>query len=291
MCVTPISIDSGSFRGRRVPCSKCVECGLSKSRTWAVRCMHEASVHSCNSYVTLTYSDEFLPVGGSLDGPIPFPRPGAKPGAFAEFVKRLRARREVESVRYFHAGEYGADNQRPHYHALLFGVDFPDKVQVATRQGFPIFGSSELEDLWPFGFAEIGSVTFESAQYVAKYCVKKALAGGKYGFGDNREREYITMSRRPGIGSEWVSRFAAEVVRFGSVMLRDVEVDVPRFYVDKLSEAQQEVIKARRARKHGERVQKALCGDANELHRGSWRERAAREILAVQKLRMAEAER
>ena len=37
-----------------------VGCRLERSRQWAVRCMHEASLYDFNSFVTLTYNDENL---------------------------------------------------------------------------------------------------------------------------------------------------------------------------------------------------------------------------------------
>lgn len=262
MCVRPVNLHPGAARGCTVPCGQCIECRLKRSREWAVRCMHEASMYEDNVFVTLTYSDEFLPVGGSLDR-----------AAFPLFMRRLK--KELGPVRYFHAGEYGERNGRPHYHALLFGVDFGDKVPWSERSGVPVYRSGQLEAMWPFGQSEIGSVTFESAQYVAKYCVKKVTgprAGSHYG---GRQPEYATMSRRPGIGSRWMESFDGEVARSGTVVSRGVEVTAPRFYESRLSEAQLEVMKARRARKYGDR----LVG---------WRERAAREVIAVAKLRLAE---
>ena len=93
-----------------VPCGQCVGCRLEKSRQWAMRCVHEASLYDENCFITLTYDDEFLPVGGSLDK-----------GAFPRFMKRLRKKFEPRRIRFYHAGEYGDRFGRPHYHALLFG--------------------------------------------------------------------------------------------------------------------------------------------------------------------------
>ena len=127
-------------------------------------------MHEENCFLTLTYDEAHLPVGGSLDR-----------RAFPLFMKRLRKRLKGERVRYFHAGEYGADLGRPHYHSCLFGFDFSDKVYWTSRGGFPVWRSSTLEALWPFGFSEIGSVTFESAAYVARYITKKMLGAGAEG--------------------------------------------------------------------------------------------------------------
>jgi len=48
-----------------VPCGQCIGCRLERSRQWAVRCVHESSLYDRNCFITLTYSDEYLPRDGS----------------------------------------------------------------------------------------------------------------------------------------------------------------------------------------------------------------------------------
>lgn len=43
-----------------LPCGNCVGCRLERSRQWAMRCVHEASLYQNNCFVTLTYNDESL---------------------------------------------------------------------------------------------------------------------------------------------------------------------------------------------------------------------------------------
>ena len=123
--------------------------------------MHEASLHASNVFITLTYSDEFLPADKSLDY-----------SHFQLFMKRLRKHFGV-GIRFYMAGEYGSALGRPHFHAILFNFDFPDKVFHASRGKHRVFRSASLEMLWPFGFSEIGSVTFQSAAYISRYIMKK----------------------------------------------------------------------------------------------------------------------
>jgi len=242
--------------------------------------MHEASLHEKNSFVTLTYAPEFLPKGGSLDR-----------RAFPLFMKRLR--KAVGPVRYFHVGEYGERNGRPHYHALLFGLRFRDESSVGqSAAGHEVFESAQLSALWPVGFNQIGRVSFESAAYVARYCVKKVTgsrAQAHYERVDAEgcvyqlEPEYATMSRRPGIGSGWLEKYRGEVYRDDAVYARGHEVVPPRFYDKKEAErdeARMEVVKLRRIRKQGER-----CTIANLV---TWRTNAAREAMAFAKLRQLE---
>lgn len=225
------SVDRGH---RRLPCGKCEGCLLERSRQWAVRCMHEASLHEANSFITLTYSDEHVPVGGTLDRE-----------AMPLFFKRLRKKARV---RYFQCGEYGSLTRRPHYHALVFGFGFPDRAQWAERRGLPVWRSELLERLWPFGLSELSDVTFESAAYVARYCVKKlaraerervALDTGEL---YEIEPEYATMSRSPGLGRGWIDKFQGDVFPSDEVVSRGAVMKPPRYYVDVVEAKDPEVV-------------------------------------------------
>ena len=128
----------------RVPCSKCIGCRLERSRQWAVRCVHEASLYENNSFITLTYRDDCIPENGSLD-----------PDAFQKFLKRLRY--YAGPFRFFGCGEYGEKTKRPHYHACLFNFDFPDRVLWKQHRDVSYFRSALLEKCWPYGFSTNGS--------------------------------------------------------------------------------------------------------------------------------------
>ncbi|AXH74125.1 MAG: replication initiator protein [Microviridae sp.] len=160
----------------KVPCGQCVGCRLERSRQWAIRCVHEASLHKKNCFITLTYNDEHLPENSSLDYRV-----------FQLFMKRLR-KKYGDNIRFYMCGEYGENFGRPHFHACLFNHDFSDKKLWKTVNKMPLFRSAELEELWPFGFSSIGSVTFESAAYVARYIMKKIT-------GEAAEKHYTF--RRP----------------------------------------------------------------------------------------------
>ena len=203
--------------------------------------MHEAQLHDANSFVTLTYAEEHLPPGGSL-----------RKADFQRFMKRLR-KRIAGKVRFFHCGEYGEELNRPHYHALLFGYDFPDRTPWAERGAHRTYRSEELEELWPMGHSEIGDVTFESAAYVARYCVKKitgAKADEHYvdkSTGLIREPEYATMSRRPGIGAGWFEKYKADVYPSDEVVSRGHGSKPPRYYDQLLGREDPELLEQMKA--------------------------------------------
>lgn len=207
-----------------LPCGQCRGCRAQYARDWAMRCMHEASMHEYNCFLTLTYDDKHLPRGGSLDRE-----------AFPLFMKRLRKQIEPERVRYFHVGEYGERTNRPHYHALLFGFDPPDKVLLSVRSGFPVFTSDRMWEAWPYGLHEVGSVTAQSASYVARY-VRKKMTGSwsKAKYGD-KEPEYGTMSRNPGLGASWVDKYWPEVFPRDDVAVCGKVYKPPRYYAERVS--------------------------------------------------------
>jgi hypothetical protein len=181
--------------------------------------MHEAQMHENNSFITLTYNEENLPSGGSL-----------VKSDYQNFMKRLRKSIAPKLVRYYHCGEYGENLGRPHYHALLFGHDFEDKKYFSGKKESAVYTSNELSKLWPFGFAVSGSVTFESAAYVARYVMKKVtgkMAQDHYG---SLLPEYTTMSRRPGIAKAWYEKYKTDVYPHDRIIVRGNPTRPPRFY-------------------------------------------------------------
>lgn len=209
-----------------VPCGKCIGCRLAKSREWAVRCVHEAACHRNNCFITLTFDEPSLAKiapNGSLEK-----------RTFQLFMKRLRKAVQLESgakIRFFHCGEYGSKKRRPHHHAIIFGYDFPDKKFIRFRHGFPVFRSSLLEELWPYGMCEVGVFSFQSAAYIARYVVKKVngeMAADHYG---DKLPEYLTMSLRPGIGADWYERYRDQVFPNNFVVVKDGrKLPPPRYY-------------------------------------------------------------
>lgn len=166
----------------KIPCGKCIGCRLEHSRKWAIRCVHEAQMHTKNCFLTLTYNDENLPEDGSLNK-----------RDIVLFLKKLRDK-YGPNIRFFQAGEYGEVCKtcglhrtkcncekyiptigRPHHHVLLFNHSFDDMVIHSRKKGIPLYTSESLQKLWKKGFSTIGEVTFESAAYTARYCLKKFI--------------------------------------------------------------------------------------------------------------------
>lgn len=217
-------------RSLSLPCGQCVGCRLERSRQWAMRCMHEASLHKSNSFITLTYSEDHLPDRGSLHY-----------ADFQRFMKRLRKKFAPLRPRFYMCGEYGENFNRPHFHACIFGLDFPDRVLWRKcDSGSRIYRSAVLEALWPFGYCSIGDVTFESAAYVARYCMKKVTGKASddhyrqvdHDTGEvyNLVSEFNHMSLKPGIGANWLKKFQTDVYPHDYVVINGKKVRPPKYY-------------------------------------------------------------
>lgn len=251
---------SASLTGRpiNVGCGQCAHCRLDRSADWAVRCVHESKLYAENCFLTLTYDDEHLPKSG--------PWPSLVKRDLSLFLKKLHNRllkKRGYGIRYYACGEYGERNGRPHYHAIIFNYDFPDKkFYKQNKRGEPLFTSELLDDIWGLGLCSIGAVTFESCAYVARYVIDKIngdLADDKYTWMDASTgelvsivKEFPVMSRRPGIGYGWFLRYYQEFYRDDAVVLEGRERLPPRFY-DKMFAAIDprsfERIKRRRVRR------------------------------------------
>lgn len=221
-----------------LPCGRCVGCRLERSRQWAVRIMHEAQMYDVSSFVTLTYDDKHLPKYGSL-----------RYHDFQLFMKTLRKHRG--RTRFFVAGEYGGQLGRPHFHCALFGV-WPDDMRYwrKSESGHKLFRSEYLERCWYRGSVEVGSLTFESAAYMARYVMEKVtgdLAKDHYSRIDPESGEVVTlvpefcrMSLRPGIGATWFERYGDRVLDHDAVTSNGHPAKPPRYY-DKLSKRRNEL--------------------------------------------------
>lgn len=222
-----------------IRCGQCVGCRERRAADWATRVMHEASMWASNCFVTLTYSPGNLPPNASLEH-----------RDYQLFMKRLRFKYSDRTIRYFMCGEYGPLNQRPHYHACLFNVDFrSDRVpQGRSGSGFLFYSSAELADVWSLGNVSVQDLTRETAAYCARYIMKKALgetAKTAYQSVDDdgvitqRVPEYAAMSKRPyGIGATWFELFGRDVYRGDFVVAQRpgasaAKLPAPKYY-DKL---------------------------------------------------------
>lgn len=261
------SVPAGNgYRMFEVPCSRCVGCRLDRSQQAAVRCMHEAQMHSENCFATFTYDAAHLPADLSLHY-----------RHFQLFMKSLRKASLPKHIRFYVCGEYGEKYSRPHFHALLFGFSPPDKrFFKRAKSGDRLYTSEFLDGLWRRGSVIVGDVTFDSAAYCARYIMKKQLGPEAKsviracelgccapmpmreiidvttGQAVYRAHEFCKMSLRPGIGAHWYDKFFTDVFPHDRVVVRGATCRVPKYYttlLDRVSPLYVAFLKAQRALK------------------------------------------
>lgn len=155
-----------------VPCQQCASCRLDYSREWATRLCLELKSNPKALFVTLTYRDTDLH----------YTNTGLADLSVRDtqlFWKRLRREFPGTRIRFYLSGEYGARTCRPHYHAIIYGLDLSDFPDIIWRSNNylrqPLYSSPKLEKIWSHGNVRIGLVTSRSCAYTARYVNKNNL--------------------------------------------------------------------------------------------------------------------
>lgn len=237
-----------------LPCGHCIGCQEIRQREWALRCLHEAQMNKPNCFITLTYDDEHVPLGlQHQDWQV-----------FIRAVRKQRERKQLNvatqrmktvrpPIRYFMAGEYGSENLRPHFHALIFGTEFKETYQIGKNR----YSSKELEKIWNKGYVNVGEINYTTAMYAAKYACKKITGDmAEYWYRRTDPRtgetvhvrpEYAKMSLKPGLGDSWIRKYHQEVYgpRDAIVLHGGREFPPPRFYDNKLKEINPKLLQRR----------------------------------------------
>lgn len=223
---------SNELVGLQFECRKCLPCRLNIAREKAIRCWHESKCHDDSIFLTLTYDDAHLA------------SPRLQYIDFQLFMKSLREFRvrkitDPDLRKKFYipmmvTGEYGELNKRPHWHALLFNYRPIDAVyKYTTDRGDKVWSSEEISSLWSKGSVEFGSVTIDSAGYVARYAAKKLVHGKD---GEHDFNPIHKTSSRHAIGRSWIERHWRHCFHNGFVVLPDgSQSKIPRYYVDWLA--------------------------------------------------------
>lgn len=201
-CISPVLIRSN---GRRdfVPCGKCNFCLQTRRFDWSFRLAQELNVSKSAKFITLTYAEES-----------PWFDNEVHKDHLQLFFKRLR---KVNSMplRYYAVGEYGTKTGRAHYHAIVFNIT------DNACESLPL--------VWSHGLTHVGTVTPASIHYVTKYVINKDVEN------ERREPPFALMSRRPGLGSNYLISHRwwhrEDFRTFAQV--HGVKTRLPRFYKDK----------------------------------------------------------
>ena len=198
-----------------IPCGKCISCKLNKAHDRAIRLLAESKGCKHSLFVTLTF--ENLPPEGALKNLAQL------------FLKRLR--HHYGSFRYFLILERGSETNRPHFHAIIFGlgsVDFDDRQWrpvLDSQKGYERGFTSEKfsKYCWPYGYSFLCDANPGSFFYVAQYNVKSFT---------NKDSWYL-CSRRPGLGANLLTELNAYD---DSLYLEGQKYSMPNYFKRKLRE-------------------------------------------------------
>lgn len=244
-----------------VPCGHCPFCSATRRSDWALRLHYEAKLHDHKSFVTLTYADPHLTWKNS--------KPQLVKRDLQLFFKRLRKNLRGEKIRYYAVGEYGSKTLRPHYHVLLFG-NCDEKV---------------IRMSWPYGQVHIGHVNDASVMYCLGYIVDSRNVLCHRG----RERPFATMSRRPGLGINYLTSAMIEwhkSDRKNYAVLHGRKRHLPRYYKEKIfSKIDLVRIAVRDQKEHFKKMVSWLRSPAMQRQRDPLAYRAQQMRIAARKIR------
>lgn len=190
-----------------LPCGKCLGCKEDQAKDWTTRLYCESLGYERSAFLTITYDDDNYPLDGKINK-----------RDMQLFLKRLR--NQGDKLRYFICGEYGGITKRPHYHAIIFGMDFRSPYEQVIGEN--LFLYPDMEKYWNKGRVVIAPVTPASIAYVAGYAVKK--------IGD--DDTFNMMSKVPPIGKEYCMKYAKNINEMGGVVVGDSINPVPKVFFD-----------------------------------------------------------
>lgn len=201
-----------------IKCRHCNECKMEYAEEWSIRCFHEFHMRKLGSFITLSiddskvkdfYNEKYMKTycrrckNGNRYIHYPINYTLCK-GLILDFLKKLRDniyKNTGIKIRYFGCGEYGSqeNTERPHYHVLIFGYNFPDRVFLKmSDSGIPVYFSDYLNELWHYGLTTVQDVNHRACMYTAKYLMKKLHYSNDIDIIENyhgREPEFIFMSK------------------------------------------------------------------------------------------------
>lgn len=252
-----------------IPCGNCLQCRLDYSKTWAIRCTHEASFYNCNYFVTLTVDDDWLNAKDD-DGNYLFKGKTGNPSLnrkiFTQFMKSLRWKFKHElnhvGVKFFGCGEYNSSGERllnPHYHVILFNCPLPDLsldfvnddgsvIRKKSARGEPMYFSKFIKDCWKYGFITVQDANYQTESYVSKYILKKQGSSESLTFSKGLQvlPPFLAMSNRPAIGMSYFEDNEDYLIDNPQLIVpRDrkepLVTGVPRFYKKKIQDKNPEL--------------------------------------------------
>lgn len=192
-----------------IPCGKCAACNLARAKEWSARMALELPYYDPDSvfFLTITYDDMHVPWHISDNTDYPDVQTLCKRD-IQLLIKRIRKSLPSRSFRYYVVGEYGPHTLRPHYHAIFYGLKFPDLIAShKSHSGSLLYESNLMYSFWsdsfgtPKGNVFIAPVSVKTCLYCARYTAKKMMS---FDFPDSgAEPPFQLMSQKPPMARRW----------------------------------------------------------------------------------------
>lgn len=262
MCLNPLKLYKNKITGKYqikyepnkcdkfdvvyAPCRKCAGCLDDRKGEFGLRFAQELQYYEKGCFLTLTVNDN------EMEKVFPGRELSHRP--FQLFMKRFRKWLSNEfgenapKIKYMMCGEYGSKNNRPHYHAYIFGFDFydlPDYLYKIKNKGkYRISAHKILDKLWKHGFASVGTGGRAAGNYIAKYVIKQ-LEKDDISFVDSETGE-LKMKKRPymvyprgsngGLGYDYYKDNVQQMFEQGCIKIGATCFSIPRYYKRKCEE-------------------------------------------------------
>lgn len=191
------------------PCGQCLSCRINDCRSWYVRSFFEfkKSDRPFQYFLTLTYSDEFLPVDNLCDKK-----------ELKKFLNNLNTSFGLH-MRYFATSDYGSISGRAHYHAV-----------IATEKKLH---AAECERIWKKGFIQLKKLNDNNLKYTLRYTVKKV----PFEKGDKTNFRLISKG--------WGNNVADYYTGQEYFLINGKKYGITRYLADKLKLPKKEVFKTK----------------------------------------------
>lgn len=191
---------------------------------WCIRARHELIENKKAVYLTMTYAPGHLPRNLKTKPENENDKCGTlKPHDVTNYIKKIRKKFPDTKIRYIYSGEYGPYSWRPHYHMILFGINWEECI-------------IHLKNLWPWGHVDVSTeyVTDWAMNYVVGYLRKKITfsEGEKHYELNYRIKPYMRTSQ--GIGGEWAIKNINDWAHDCCVAYNGSRFPVPRYYINKV---------------------------------------------------------
>lgn len=209
-----------------VPCGRCDACLVRLRQEWTYRLREEERICADSYFITLTYSNENLPIREYVeeDTGACFYDASVNKRDVQLFNKRFRKELSKLGIRtrFYLISEYGPRTQRPHYHGIYFLDSVSDKDTIRDI----------VAKCWSSPNITVAEVTEERIKYVTEYCLVR------HDIPDYLEPNFRLMSRNPGIGANYVDKMKRWHLADDSRMFcPDYEgnrCNMPRYYREKI---------------------------------------------------------